>query len=53
MIEQVIFLMQPQATIHNIEITFQFQDENLSLYCIPHQIKQVVINLIKNALEGY
>ncbi|MBD8069732.1 ATP-binding protein [Bacillus sp. PS06] len=52
LIEQVIFLMEPQAALNNVEIKTEFQDHPITLYCIPHQIKQVVMNLIKNGIEA-
>ncbi|MFC4321189.1 ATP-binding protein [Litchfieldia salsa] len=52
LIEQVVFLMQPQATLNNVEMITQFEEENILFYCIPHQIKQVIINLLKNGTEA-
>lgn len=52
LVDQVIFLMEPQATLKNVVIMAYFEFEKIILNCIPHQIKQVVMNLIKNGLEA-
>lgn len=49
----VIELLQSQALVHNIEIFFKKTDEcNIRLYCVENKLKQVFINLIKNAIEA-
>lgn len=50
-IKQIIALLQTQAIMNNIEIEFHHQTDEAEIYCDENQIKQVVINLLKNALE--
>lgn len=35
-----------------IKLMIESQDENLYLYCIPHQIVQVLVNLLNNAYDA-
>lgn len=51
MIEDVIVLLRPQAKLNNIEIIFK-PSSNKHIVCDRSQIKQVLINLVKNAIES-
>ncbi|WP_099158196.1 ATP-binding protein [Virgibacillus ndiopensis] len=51
MIRDVISLLKPQANLKKIEIKWE-QTESPSIYCDRSQIKQVFINLLKNATEA-
>ncbi|MFD2045751.1 ATP-binding protein [Ornithinibacillus salinisoli] len=51
MIEDVVKLLKSQAKIKNISINYHKEDE-LYVYCDRSQIKQVLLNLIKNAIEA-
>ncbi|WP_284140052.1 MULTISPECIES: ATP-binding protein [unclassified Virgibacillus] len=51
MIEDVIELLKPQAKLKNIMIIFD-KEEDCSVYCDRSQIKQVLINIVKNAIEA-
>ncbi|MUK90743.1 PAS domain S-box protein [Ornithinibacillus sp. L9] len=51
MIEDVVKLLKSQAKLKNIEITYS-KDVELSIFCDRSQIKQVLLNLIKNAIEA-
>lgn len=47
-----IHLMKSQANLHNISINFtDYINEDLTIYVDKNQIKQVLINLIQNAIE--
>lgn len=50
MLEDVLTLMNTQAKTYNIQLNLQIE-ENLTVYCDRSQMKQVFINLIKNAIE--
>lgn len=52
MIKDVIFLLKPQARLHDISLVFEEIHEDFHIYCDRSQIKQVFINLIKNAIEA-
>lgn len=51
MIEDVIVLLEPQAKKDNIELVWE-KGPNTYIFCNRSQIKQVFINLIKNAIEA-
>ncbi|UFU01137.1 ATP-binding protein [Radiobacillus kanasensis] len=51
MISDVITLLQPQANMQALELQVKLE-HNPVLYCDKSQIKQVFINLIKNAIEA-
>ncbi|MFB4169102.1 ATP-binding protein [Virgibacillus sp. JSM 102003] len=51
MAEDVVTLLRPQAKLKNIEILFD-QTDGQSVYCDRSQIKQVLINIVKNAIEA-
>ncbi|OIJ11235.1 hypothetical protein BKP37_16455 [Anaerobacillus alkalilacustris] len=50
-INDVVVLLQSQALMKNIEIVFDYQDVE-PIRCVSNQLKQVFINLIKNAIES-
>ncbi len=51
MIEDVIILLESQAKLNNIIIQFNPKND-INIYCDRSQIKQVLINLVKNAIEA-
>src|SRR4051794_1810698 len=52
MIRNVAFLLQSQATIKGIEIKTDIEDSLPDVFCEEYQIKQVLINLVKNSIEA-
>ncbi|RFU63842.1 PAS domain-containing protein [Peribacillus glennii] len=48
----VIHLLNAEAALKNIIITHQFSSENLYIFGEKHQLKQVFLNLLKNAIEA-
>lgn len=52
LIQQVILLLQPQATMKNIFIELHSYGELPLVYCESNQMKQVFINILKNAIEA-
>ncbi|SER09476.1 two-component system, sporulation sensor kinase A [Gracilibacillus ureilyticus] len=50
MVSDVITLLKTQANLYNIDLYLDVQDE-VVIYCDRSQLKQVFINLIKNAIE--
>lgn len=51
-LEDIIALVNTQAALNNCEILFQYEDSLPPIYCDENQIKQVFINVLKNALEA-
>ncbi|MFD0695079.1 PAS domain S-box protein [Paenibacillus sp. GCM10027628] len=47
-----IELLQPQALLGNIELEAELEAELPLVSCDEHQLKQVFINILKNALES-
>lgn len=51
-LQEVILLLAPQAHLHGIEVVEEFPESTAIIRCEENQIKQVFINLIKNAIEA-
>ncbi|WP_176167357.1 MASE3 domain-containing protein [Mesobacillus jeotgali] len=51
-IDEVISFLNPQAVLKGIDIVFMDTSSNLFIKCDSNQLKQVLINLIKNAFEA-
>ncbi|MGX1981582.1 PAS/PAC sensor signal transduction histidine kinase [Thermolongibacillus altinsuensis] len=49
--QDTIDLLSVQATMHNIQIEARYDDHLPEIYCEPKQLKQVFINMLKNAIE--
>ncbi|MFC6230806.1 PAS domain S-box protein [Paenibacillus allorhizosphaerae] len=52
LLDSVIKFMQPQAMLYNVDIQLETKGVARLIPCEPNQIKQVVINLVKNAIEA-
>ncbi|WP_051621082.1 PAS domain S-box protein [Paenibacillus sp. UNC451MF] len=52
-IQTVIQLIEPEATMNNVQISLQMPKKDpIMICCSEFQIKQVFINLLKNAIEA-
>ncbi|MGO4376531.1 ATP-binding protein, partial [Paenibacillus sp. MCAF20] len=51
-LNDVVALMNSEAHLHNIEFKSLFTEENCLVSCEENQLKQVFINLLKNAIEA-
>lgn len=49
---EVITLLETEANLNNVMIQKRFSDGPDFVHCDPNQLKQVFINLIKNAIEA-
>ncbi|RKP44772.1 PAS domain-containing sensor histidine kinase [Cohnella endophytica] len=52
LLDGVIVFMYPQAILFNVEIKLIVQSHLPQIECEPNQIKQVYINVLKNAIEA-
>lgn len=52
LVENTLEIMAPQAVMSNIEIEFQAPDEPIFITCEQNQVKQVFLNILKNAMEA-
>ena len=51
-IQNVIDLMQPEANLRNVMFTFDNKENIPKIYGEKNQLTQVIINMIKNAMEA-
>ncbi|MCT8137776.1 PAS domain S-box protein [Anaerobacillus sp. CMMVII] len=51
-ISNVIFMLEPQSHLSNIQVIPTFNDHGLLVNSDENQLKQVFINIIKNAMEA-
>ena len=52
LMEQVVMLLQPQAMMNNIQIRTDFTHDIPLIPCEGNQLKQVFVNMLKNAIES-
>lgn len=48
----VISLLKTEASMHNVQIEFLLKSNVYMIECEPNQLKQLFINIIKNAIEA-
>ncbi|WP_423409412.1 PAS domain S-box protein [Heyndrickxia sp. MSNUG] len=48
----VISLLKTEASLHNIQIELEDHDQQVIIECEPNQLKQLFINIVKNAIEA-
>lgn len=51
-LREVASLLETQAILSNIQIVMDLEVEKYMVRCVEHQLKQVFINLLKNAMEA-
>ncbi|MFB5253898.1 PAS domain S-box protein [Bacillus mycoides] len=52
LIKQVVMILEPQAMMHNIQIITEVTSDTAFILCEENQLKQVFINILKNAIEA-
>jgi PAS domain S-box-containing protein len=48
----VISLLNTEANLYNVALEYQIEDSDILIECEPNQLKQLFINVIKNAIEA-
>lgn len=51
-VQDVVAILDSQANLHGIEFTFRSMSEPALVHCEENQLKQVFINILKNAIEA-
>jgi signal transduction histidine kinase len=52
LLEQVVKLLQPQALLKNVQVLLSTNQDMIPLNCGGNQLKQVFINIMKNAFDA-
>ncbi|HZG72792.1 MAG TPA: ATP-binding protein, partial [Chondromyces sp.] len=52
LLRETVVFMTPEAMLKNVKITTKFTNNLPLVYCEAEQLKQVVINLVKNAFDA-
>ncbi|MDF2669962.1 MAG: hypothetical protein K0R67_2268, partial [Paenibacillus sp.] len=52
LLQQVVSIMEPQAILNDVEISYTYVGSAYLIRCDENQLKQVFVNLIKNAIEA-
>ncbi|TDL35250.1 PAS domain S-box protein [Jeotgalibacillus sp. S-D1] len=52
LIQDTVLLFETELHLKNIQIEQHWQEKNLSLFCEENQIKQVLLNVFKNAADA-
>jgi two-component system, sporulation sensor kinase A len=51
-LDSTISIIHPQALLHNVQIIINYPEQLVTLSCNGHQLKQVFLNFLKNAIES-
>lgn len=52
LLEHILVLAETHATMHNVQIITRYEENLPSITCEENQLKQVFLNLLKNAIES-
>lgn len=52
LVQDIVTLYESEAILRNIQIVTSLSVQDITLHIAPNQLKQVLINLIKNAMEA-
>jgi two-component system, sporulation sensor kinase A len=52
LLQDTVMLLSTEANLYNVEIRLLFKEKNLFVTCEKNQMKQVFMNIIKNAIEA-
>ncbi|WHY92302.1 PAS domain S-box protein [Neobacillus cucumis] len=51
-LDSTINVLHPQALLHGVEIKINYPTDHVEINCSLHQLKQVFVNFLKNAIEA-
>ncbi|OIK16492.1 PAS domain-containing sensor histidine kinase [Bacillus sp. MUM 116] len=51
-LDSTINVLHPQALLYGVEMKINYPTEEVEILCSPHQLKQVFVNFLKNAMEA-
>lgn len=51
-LSDVVSLLKTEASLYNIQIDLTISEEQMKIECEPNQLKQLFINIIKNAIDA-
>ncbi|KEO84820.1 PAS domain S-box protein [Tumebacillus flagellatus] len=51
-LQKVVFLLKAQANLHNVDLRMEFDEQMPLVTCEESKLKQVFINVLKNAIEA-
>ncbi|WAH36710.1 PAS domain-containing sensor histidine kinase [Alicyclobacillus dauci] len=52
LVESVYALLSSQAILHGVNLNITFNHRDAKLFCEPDRIRQVLVNLLKNAIDA-
>ncbi|WNB92296.1 PAS domain S-box protein [Bacillus sp. NEB1478] len=52
LLNHVISILDTQAILTNVQIHFECESDTPEIWCVDNQIKQVFVNMLKNAIEA-
>ncbi|MGG3470658.1 PAS domain S-box protein [Neobacillus pocheonensis] len=52
LLNDVISLLSTEASLYNVQFEFIYPEKEIIIECEPNQLKQLFINIIKNAIEA-
>jgi two-component system sporulation sensor kinase A len=51
-LDSTVNVLHPQALLNNVQIKINYPKDDIEILCSPHQLKQVFVNFLKNAIEA-
>ncbi|MFZ3589557.1 ATP-binding protein [Bacillus sp. DJP31] len=49
---ELLPLIQSEANLYNIQLSLEMDEQSMMIYCAKDHVKQVILNITKNALEA-
>lgn len=51
-INEINFFLESEANLKNVQISLKYERDDIYVFCEKNQLKQVFLNLLKNAIEA-